>query len=700
MAEEEDTTPETEDTVEIDAQYTHKDAEDDVGDMAFVAFMPSGQRGYVEKGISVLDAARALEVDLDSVCGGNARCGRCQVEFSFSKFQKLNLISREENVSKFTSSEERYNKRVGLRKNRRLGCCSIIKGDLVIDVPPESQAHEQIITKETDTDYSENMQPVIELYDVTVPEATLHDQTGDAERLSTAILKQHQIEITRIKPVLLIGLQKLLRKNKWKISIAIKENEVIGIWPPGKSSLYGIAFDLGSTTISGMLADLVSGQLIETTGQMNPQIRFGEDLMSRVSYAMLNDDGTAQMCQSVRQTLAELVENLCGQAEILSNEIMELTIVCNPIMHHILLGISPIELGNAPFALATSNALTLPAHYLEIPAHPCAEIYLLPCIAGHVGADAAAVMLAEQPWDATDDVLIVDVGTNAEITLGHKGERVLSCSSPTGPALEGAQISSGQRAANGAIEHVRIDPETLEPRFQAIGIEGWSDEKAFEDSDITVTGICGSGIIEVIAELYLAGVITDSGMIDGTVASRTSRIVPRDRTFDYLLYEGDRYTIYITQNDVRAIQLAKGALYAGARLLMDKVGITSLDRVVLAGAFGSHIDPKYALILGMLPDCYVENISSSGNAAGTGALKALTSTPARIEIEEKIKIVEKIETAIDPNFQRYFVSAMAIPNSEDPYKKLSKTVTLPVPKQQQADGKTRTGRRSRNTAST
>ncbi len=650
-------------------------------DKAFIAFMPSGQRGIVPKGISVLQAARMLDVDLDSNCSGNARCGRCQVEYSFGEFPKLEMTATPENISVLSGSEERYHKRNGLGQNRRLACCGIIKGDLVVDVPHESQAYQQVISKKTDTDYSKNMQPMIELYDVTVEEANMHSQTGDSERLMQAMQAQHEITISHLNPLLLRELQKLLRKNDWRITVAVKNDVIIGIWAPGKSSLYGIAVDLGSTTISAMLADLVSGQLIESAGRMNPQIRFGEDLMSRVSYAMMTETGTQQMSQSVRRTLNELIRELCAEHDITTKEIIDIAIVCNPVMHHILLNISPVELGNAPFALATGQAINIPAQALKLQLHECADAYILPCAAGHVGADAAAVMLALKPWLDDDNVLIVDVGTNAELTLSYKGDdggkRLLSCSSPTGPALEGAQISSGQRAASGAIENVRINPETLEPLIKVIGIDAWSDEQAFADSDIGITGICGSGIIEVIVELYLAGVITPTGIIDGRLAERTPRIVANERTFDYLLHENENYRIFITQNDVRAIQLAKGALYASARLLMDKVGITQLDRVILAGAFGSHIDPKYALILGMLPDCAVADVSSAGNAAGTGALMALTSKDARIEIEHRIPLVEKIETALDPDFQKYFVSAMGIPNSDDPYQKLAQTVTLP-----------------------
>ena len=298
-------------------------------------------------------------------------------------------------------------------------------------------------------------------------------------------------------------------------------------------------------------------------------------------------------------------------------------LVGNPVMHHLFLGIDPTELGGAPFALATGLAITRPARELDLDLNPGAQVYVLPCIAGHVGADTAGVVLSESPQYSEDNMLIVDVGTNAEIVLGSK-HRLLACSSPTGPAFEGAQITCGQRAAPGAIERIRIDPETLEPRYRVIGSDLWSNEPGFEEAVAAtgVTGICGSGIIEVIAEMYLAGIINQDGLVDGALAARSPRIRPHKRTFTYVVREGEPF-IAITQNDVRAIQLAKAALYAGTRLLMDKLGIDHVDRIRLAGAFGSHIDVKFAMILGLIPDCPLDKVQSAGNAAGTGARIAL-----------------------------------------------------------------------------
>ncbi len=375
-----------------------------------------------------------------------------------------------------------------------------------------------------------------------------------------------------------------------------------------------------------------------------------------------------------------LAAEVAREAQIPVTDILELTVVGNPIMHHLLLGIDPVELGGAPFALASDSALDLHASELGLTLHPGARVYTLPCIAGHVGADTAGMILAERPDLSERLTLLVDVGTNAEIVLGNRA-RLLACSSPTGPAFEGAQISSGQRAAPGAIERVRIDPQTLEARFKVIGSDLWSDEPGFEAAvaGTGVTGICGSGIIEVIAEMYLAGIISQDGVVDGELAARSDRIVPTGRTFAYVLHRG-AVALQVTQNDVRAIQLAKAALRAGVQLLMDHLGIEHVDRIRLAGAFGSHIDVKYAMILGMIPDCDLKQVSSAGNAAGTGARIALLDKGSRKVIEDLVHRVEKIETAIEPKFQAHFVAAMGIPHSTESYARLREVVPLPAPK--------------------
>ena len=653
-----------------------------------VVFTPSGKRGRFPKGTPVLTAARQLGVDLDSVCGGRGICSKCQITPGYGEFPKHGITVADDALSDWNKVEERYDQKRGLKSGRRLGCQAQVMGDIVIDVPPESQVHKQVVRKAASARVIE-MDPATRLYLVEVEEPDMHEPTGDLERLERALNTEWEIEAIRADVSLLSKLQPVLRKGKFQVSVALNKSHqddvarVIDVWPGlHEGGLYGLAIDLGSTTVAAHLTDLVTGEVKASSGIMNPQIRFGEDLMSRVSYSMMNPGGDKEMTRAVREAINTLAEEIAKEAEIEPHLIVETVFVCNPVMHHLLLGIDPVELGQAPFALATSESLTMESRDLDLTAiNPRARTYVLPCIAGHVGADCAAVALSEEPGKSEDLALIVDVGTNAEILLGDK-ERVLACSSPTGPAFEGAQISSGQRAAPGAIEAIRIDPVTKEPRFRIIGSDKWSDEEGFDlDAAGTgITGICGSGIIEAVAELRLAGLMDESGLIGSAEQTGTERCFAEGRTNAYLIHDatdegGPRITV--TQGDIRAIQLAKSALYAGARLLMDERNVDKVDRVVLAGAFGAHISSKHAMVLGMIPDVPLEKVTSAGNAAGTGARIALCNIGARAEIERVVRQITKVETAIEPKFQDHFVAANAIPHKTDPFPELNQIVDLP-----------------------
>ncbi len=648
---------------------------------ALVVFMPSGRRGRFPMGTPVLQAARSLGVDIDSVCGGRGICGRCQVEVSEGEFAKLGVTSKSAHLSEFGAVETRYAQRKGMKNGRRLSCSTRLLGDVVVDVPPDSQVHKQVVRKRAEMRAIE-IDPVVRLHYVEVIEPNMHDPSGDLQRLLQALETQWNLTGLDADLRVIQGLQKALRKGEWTVTVAVHlGRQITAVWPGFHDKAYGLAVDVGSTTIAGHLCDLATGEVVASSGLMNPQIRFGEDLMSRVSYVMMNPGGDVDMTRAVREALNGLVEAVAKEARIGVADVLEVTFVGNPIMHHLLLGIDPVELGGAPFALATDGAVTLWASEIDLKVHPNARIFVLPCIAGPVGADTAGVILSESPHTADEMTLLVDVGTNAEIVLGNR-HRLLAASSPTGPAFEGAQISCGQRAAPGAIERLRIDPETLEPRYKVIGCDKWSTDPGFDEETRTigVTGICGSGIIEALAEMYLTGILTQDGVIDGAMAAKSPRVQADGRTFSYLLREGEP-TLRITQNDIRAIQLAKAALYAGARLLMDRMGIDKLDRITLAGAFGSHIDVKNAMIRGMIPDCDLAKVTSAGNAAGTGARIALLNHKARDEIIRVVKQVEKVETAVEPRFQEHFVEAMALPHKTAPYENLRKAVTLPAPKE-------------------
>lgn len=663
-----------------------------------IVFTPSGRQGQVAAGTTVLQAARSLGVDIDSVCGGRAMCGRCQIIVGEGDFAKHGIKSSSASISERSKVEDRYAEKRGLDQGRRLSCQSILLDNAVIDVPASSQVHAQVVRKEADTRAIE-VDAVTRLCFITVREPDMHEPSGDLRRITEALQEQWPDRVAGDISAdlhVLQSLQPVLRKGKWEVTVALRDgHRIVGIWPGLKDRIVGAAIDIGSTTMSAHLCDMNSGEVLASSGAMNPQIRFGEDLMSRVSYGFMNEGGAAEMTASVREGLQQLLSGAAEQADITTDDIIELVLVGNPVMHHLVLGIDPIELGGAPFALSMDEAFEALASELDLNVHAGARVYVLPCIAGHVGADAAAVALAERPDQGDGMTLVVDVGTNAEIICGNK-DRLLAASSPTGPAFEGAQISSGQRAAPGAIERIRINPETLEPRFRVIGVELWSDEDGFEDAiaQTGITGICGSGIIEILSEMYLAGIITEDGVIDGTKAAISPRIIEDGRTFSYRVSD----TVTITQNDIRAIQLAKAALYAGFRLLMDKLNIDHVDDVVLAGAFGTHIEPKYAMVLGMIPDCELDHVRSAGNSAGTGARICLLNKTQRRQVEQIVRNIEKIETAVEPAFQDHFVKAMAIPHKTDPYAKLSAAVTLPERSMGSNDNDgsgERTGRRRR-----
>ncbi|MEE9447349.1 MAG: ASKHA domain-containing protein, partial [Arenicellales bacterium] len=500
-------------------------------DKVKIVFTPSGIRGEVDKGTDILTAARTLGADLDTVCGGNGVCGRCKIQISEGEFTKHQITSKGTHLSKLTTADIELFPSTKLSQGFRLGCRAKIMADVVVDIPPESQVHQQVVRKEAAALTIET-KPAVKLYTVDVAEPQLDSSTGDLERLREAIEFEAGLQNLTFDFSILPVMQSVLRKGKWQVTLAVyADTRVIAIWPGEQTQRYGIAVDIGSTTLAGHLCDLNTGDVLASSGLMNPQIRFGEDVMSRVSYAMMNAGGDVEMTQAVRDGINAVIEDLLLQAKLEVEHVLDIVCVANPIMHHLILGIDPVELGGAPFALATQASLNLAARDLNLSLAKGARLYMLPCIAGHVGADAAAVALSEAPYKQEAITLIIDVGTNAEIILGNK-DKCVSASAPTGPAFEGAQIEHGQRAAPGAIEKVRIDPITLEPKFKVIGIEEWSDEASFPEQakKTGVTGICGSGIIEAIATLFLAGVIQADGVMNGAQAAQSSRIIKNDKT--------------------------------------------------------------------------------------------------------------------------------------------------------------------------
>lgn len=641
--------------------------------------MPSGRREQVEDGQTVMDAARKVGVEIESLCGGRQSCHKCRVIVEEGHFDKHAISSSSKHLSSPTNNEITLLKKLGTPE-QRLSCDAQIHGDLLITIPESSQAKKQIIRKKV-TNRDVVIDPVIKQYYVTVRDAQLGVHRGDWGRLQDALETQWDLVDLSIDIHALRKLQVALRTENWSVTAIVWNNrEVIDVQPGHKDSMYGLAVDVGSTTVAGYLCDLQSGNILATEALMNPQVSYGEDLMSRISFVINRADGLHLMNTAIIDSINELANRTAKLARIHPRRIHDIVLVGNTTMTHIFLGINPREIGGAPFALANRDAIDIKARDLGLRLNPGAYAHVLPSQAGHVGADNVAVLVAEQPQCLDSIILTVDIGTNAEIVL-TSSKWMFSASSPTGPAFEGGQITSGMRAAPGAIERVRIDPKTKLPRFRVIGESCWSDQWQHRDNECADTkpshlasGICGSGIIEAVAELFLAGILFPDGKFNPDIDCNAMYWDQEKRKGAYILATEDQSfsgnPILITQQDIRNIQLAKAALYAGAKLLMMRAKVEHLDQVILAGAFGSYIDPKHAMVLGLIPDCKIENVHAVGNAAGDGARIALLNRQKRAHAQDIAEQISYIETALDPDFQTEFVSAMHLPHQYDSFHNL------------------------------
>jgi uncharacterized 2Fe-2S/4Fe-4S cluster protein (DUF4445 family) len=622
-------------------------------DVQQVCFTPSGRQFKGEAGDTLLQVAQDAGVAIRSLCGGYGQCHQCWIEVSEGSHPKFNVECKAENVSGITSLEKQLIIDNPSYKGKRLACQTCIQGDLVIDVPEDSQEHKAYISKKNaKQDYS--ISSAITLLDCTLEESTLDENPSASENLLAQLEKQG-IKAS-IDFNLLRGLQPLIHETKGSLTVAVRDkNQIVAAYPQGNHKVFGGAIDIGSTTLALYVYDLKDGKLVFESSAMNPQIRFGEDLMSRVSYVMMNKGGDEKLTTAVRTKVTEMLHEACEYLEIEWDKLLEVVLVGNPIMHHIFFGISPVELGQAPFTLAIRGWLDVDAKDLGFDLYPKTRLSFLPLIAGHVGADTAAAYLSQMDTMHSETTLLVDIGTNAEIMLA-KGGRVYATSSPTGPAFEGAEISSGVRATYGAIERVRVDKDTLKVRFKVIGCDAWSDEPDYEMLKMHAVGICGSGIIEAIVALAEAGVIDQSGLfVESTAPELFSK---KGNTSRFLLVNQGDKSIYVEQVDIRSIQLAKAALSAGVSILMDYLECTEFDKVLLAGAFGAHLDARYVALLDIIPTSTAEKIISVGNAAGVGASAALLDINKRQIIIDAVDRVTKIETATEPKFQEYFVDAM------------------------------------------
>jgi uncharacterized 2Fe-2S/4Fe-4S cluster protein (DUF4445 family) len=624
-----------------------------------IVFQPSATSGRVAADTTVLEAARSLGVGIESVCGGKQACGKCKVV----------VVDGASSLSEAGETERSLLRPDQQAGGYRLACAARVVGDVVVMVPEQSRPTKQIARKEAGA-RAVDVDPVLVSCHVALEPPRDGQDVSDTDILTDALRGTYGLGELTVDEEVAKLLGGTLRGAGWNVTASVRHgSEVVRVDPGPARELLGLAVDLGTTTVAGYLCDLDSGAVIHSASVMNPQVSYGEDVMSRIAYSASVPEGLPLLHSAAVECVNTLADTVTREIGLDPTDISEVVVVGNTLMHHLLLGLDPVRLGRAPFTPATVEPKEVKARDLGISVHPGAWVHLPPLEAAFVGSDNVAVLIAEEPDERDRVSLVIDVGTNGELLLGSK-RGVLSASCATGPAFEGAQIAYGMRAAAGAIEHVRIDPATKEASFRVIGLEGWSDQPTEEPP--TARGICGSGVIDAVAGLFVAELLDSTGAFVRDSLGSTPRFRQRaDGQVEFVLAWAHETAIAaditICQADVRAVQLAKGALYAGARILMEKLGLPSVGEVALAGAFGSSIDPASALTIGMLPDTEPRSVRSVGNAAGEGARMMLLSGAMRTEAARRAREVGYVELTAEPSFQERFIAALDLPHKSDPF---------------------------------
>jgi uncharacterized 2Fe-2S/4Fe-4S cluster protein (DUF4445 family) len=614
-----------------------------------VTFQPSGRRGFAAAGTDLMSVARALGVEIESTCGGKGTCKKCRVH----------IESAPESLSAPTSIEEKALGAAALASGMRLACQALVAGDVKVFVPEQSRRSRQVVRKEAG-DETVPLDPAIKAYPVKLQAPTLREATADAERVLAGLEERYGLKNLGFDFPMLQTLPGACRKAGWDLVVVVwRGRAIIDVRAaPEKKPVLGLAVDVGTTTIAAYLCDLESGDILATESAMNPQVAFGDDLIARLHYVAHHEDGLAELQRTVTTEVNDLAGKAVRRAGATVADIFDVVMVGNTAMHHLFLGLETGALGVAPFAPAVQGPVDTLASAVGLEFNRGCRLHVLPVEAGFVGADNVAVIIAEEPYKQEEVLLLLDIGTNGELVLGNK-DRMLSTSCATGPAFEGSHIEFGMRAAPGAIERIRIDPETLDVRFKVIGLEGWQTN--YRPDEVGARGICGSGIIEAAGEMLKAGVILENGNINP--ALQHERVVFEDgKPRKFIIARAEETAIgrpiTVSLKDIRSLQLAKAALRAGEEILLRRYGVERPDGVVMAGAFGSYIDKHHALAIGMLPDTSPDIVSSVGNAAGDGARYALLSLEKRREAAWAAQKVEFVELATDPDFQKEYVKAM------------------------------------------
>jgi uncharacterized 2Fe-2S/4Fe-4S cluster protein (DUF4445 family) len=594
-----------------------------------IDFEPVGRRGECQRKESLLACARRLGVGISSVCGGKGTCHSCKVQVLSGTVSKPTSNEREA----FTSQE--------LKEGWRLACQTYPRSDGKLNVPAESMTTPQRVQVEG-LEITVRPEPSVRAYRLQLAAPSLSAPQADADRLLEALNQQHKLHCAKVDIDALRILSDQLRSWNWECQAIVRNDEVIALvpWP---SRQLGLAIDLGTTKIAGYLVDLSNGRTLAAKGVMNPQISYGEDIISRINGVVQSPDEGVAVQKLAAEAINELGTDLCAEVGANIEEIVEAVVVGNTAMHHLFLGLPVRQLALSPFVPTVSRALDVKAHHLGLGIAPGAYVHLLPNIAGFVGADHVAMLLATEVWQAKEPIVALDIGTNTEVSLIYDG-KIATTSCASGPAFEGGHIKYGMRAAMGAIERLRITGDSIQ--YQTIG-------------EAPPVGICGSGILDALSQLYLAKVIDEGGRImDNHPRVRTYR---GQREFVLVSKEerGGQPAITITQHDVRELQLAKAAIRTGIQILLEASDVTEdkIKQVIIAGAFGTYIDVASAVTIGMLPSLPLNRFQQAGNAAGMGAKLALISLKHRAEAQAVALKVNYIELASAPNFEPTFIQS-------------------------------------------
>ena len=594
-----------------------------------VDFEPVGRRGECQKKESLLACARQLGVGISSICGGKGTCHSCKVQ----------IVSG--TVSKPTPSELETFTPQELKAGWRLACQTHPRTDVKVHLPAESMTTPQRLQVEGQ-EVKVRPQPSVKAYPVKLAIPSLEAPQADADSLLQTLNGKHRLNCKKVDIGALRLISDQLRSWKWQCQAAVRNDQVIALLPPKSRSL-GLAIDLGTTKIAGYLVNLTDGKTLAATGVMNPQISHGEDIISRINGAVHSEEERAQIQQLAAEAINQLAADLCAEIKAKPAEIVEAVVVGNTAMHHLFLGLPVKQLALAPFIPAISRALDTKARNLDLDLAPGAYVHLLPNLAGFVGADHVAMLLATGVASKKGPIVALDIGTNTEVSLAHDGN-IVSTSCASGPAFEGGHIKYGMRAAEGAIERLQISGDSI--KYQTIG-------------EAPPVGICGSGILDALAQFYLSKAIDEGGRLNADHPRVRSSRGQREFILVSKEERGGKAAITITQHDIRELQLAKAAIRSGIQALLEASGVTEkeIKQVVIAGAFGTYINVASAIEIGMLPSLPLNRFLQTGNAAGMGAKLALISLKSRAQAQALTSRVRYIELASAPDFEHSFMQA-------------------------------------------